>query len=437
MLVTHRRAGCKTRLVASRQYICILAATGSRPFRAGKGTMAHDEPSKSAPQTKLVIRNVGLLLSGDLARPILDADTVVATGGRITAVGKQQDVDTSGATVTIDAKGTALAPGLIDSHVHPVCGDWTPRQNQLGWIDSYLHGGVTTMISAGEVHTPGRPKDLVGLKAMAIFAQRAFHAFRPGGVKIQAGAPVLEHGMVEDDFQELAAAGVKILGEVGLGSVKDGKTARQMVSWARKYGIQSTIHTGGPSIPGSSLIDKDLVLETDADVIGHINGGHTALPDDQIAALCERSTRALEIVHNGNERAGLLALRTARELKQLDRVILGTDSPAGSGVQPLGIVRMISLLSSLGEIPAEVAICLATGNTAKMRNLDCGLIEPGREASFVLMDKAQHSAGKNLLDSIQKGDLPGIGMVIIDGAVSAHRSRNTPPATKVPEIVNS
>jgi enamidase len=397
--------------------------------------MAHEEPPKSAPQTKLVIRNIGLLLSGDLANPILDADTVVATGDRIAAVGKEKDVDISGATVTIDAKGTALAPGFIDSHIHPVCGDWTPRQNQLGWIDSYLHGGVTTMVSAGEVHTPGRPKDIVGLKAMAIFAQRAFHAFRPGGVKIYAGAPVIEHGMIEDDFKELAAAGVKILGEVGLGSVKDGKTAHQMVSWARKYGIQSTIHTGGPSIPGSSLIDKDMVLETDADVIGHVNGGHTALPDDQIMALCERSTRALEIVHNGNERAALLSLRTAKELKQLDRVILGTDSPAGSGVQPLGIVRMISLLSSLGEIPAEMAICLATGNTAKIRNLNCGLIAPGREASFVLMDKAQHSAGKNLLDSIQKGDLPGIGMVIIDGAISTHRSRNTPPATIAPEVV--
>jgi enamidase len=394
--------------------------------------MAHEESSK---QTKLVIRNIGLLLSGDLAKPILDADTVVVIGDRVTDVGKEKDVDSAGATVIIDAKGTALAPGLIDSHVHPVCGDWTPRQNQLGWIDSYMNGGVTTMVSAGEVHTPGRPKDIVGLKAMAIFAQRAFHAFRPGGVKIFAGAPVIEHGMVEDDFKELAAAGVKILGEVGLGSVKDGKTARQMVSWARKYGIQSTIHTGGPSIPGSSLIDKDMVLETDADVIGHVNGGHTALPDDQIAALCERSTRALEIVHNGNERAGLLALRTAMELKQLDRVILGTDSPAGSGVQPLGILRLISLLSSLGDIPAEIALCLATGNTAKIRNLDGGLIARGREASFVLMDKAQHSAGKNLLDSIQKGDLPGIGMVIIDGAVSVHRSRNTPPATVAPEVV--
>ena len=307
--------------------------------------MSHDDVAKSETQNKLVIRNIGLLLSGELAKPILDADTVVVLGDRIAAVGKEKDLDISAANVTIDAKGTALAPGLIDSHVHPVCGDWTPRQNQLGWIDSYLHGGVTTMISAGEVHTPGRPKDIVGLKAMAIFAQRAFQAFRPGGVKIYAGAPVLEHGMVEDDFKELAAAGVKILGEVGLGSVKDGRTAHQMVSWARKYGIQSTIHTGGPSIPGSSLIDKDMVLETDADVIGHVNGGHTALPDDQITALCERSTRALEIVHNGNERAALLTLRTAMNLKQLARVILGTDSPAGSGVQPLGILRMISLLS--------------------------------------------------------------------------------------------
>jgi enamidase len=396
--------------------------------------MAQEEAAKSGVQSKLVVRNIGLLLSGDLQQPILDADTVVAVADRIVAVGNAKDVDTSGATAEIDAKGTTLAPGLIDSHVHPVCGDWTPRQNQLGWIDSCLHGGVTTMISAGEVHTPGRPKDVIGLKAMAIFAQRAFHAFRSSGVRVYAGAPVIEHGMTENDFKELAAAGVKILGEVGLGSVKDGKTARQMVSWARKYGIQSTIHTGGPSIPGSSLIDKDMVLETDADVIGHVNGGHTALPDDQIVALCEKSTRALEIVHNGNERAGLLALRTAKEVGQLRRIILGTDCPAGSGVQPLGIVRMIAMLSSLGEIPAEHAFCFATGNTARMRNLNCGLIAPGREASFVLMDKAQHSSGKDLLDSIQRGDLPGIGMVITEGSVSIQRSRNTPPATRVPEL---
>ncbi len=397
--------------------------------------MAHEEAKKPAGPQKLVIRNIGLMLSGALEAPVMDADTIVAIDGVISAVGKSGDIDTDKATTVIDAKGTVVAPGLIDSHVHPVAGDWTPRQNQLGWIDSTLNGGVTTMISAGEVHTPGRPRDIVGLKAMAISAQRMFTAFRPGGVKIHAGAPVIEPGMVEEDFMDLADAGVTLLGEVGLGGVKDGPTAKMMVAWARKYGIQSTIHTGGPSIPGSGLIDADVVLEADTDVIGHVNGGHTALPDAQIRCLCERCKRALELVHNGNERAALYTLRTARERNELDRVILGTDGPAGSGVQPLGIIRMVSMLASLGDVPAPTAFCFATGNTARMRKLDCGLIEAGRAADFVFMDKAQHSAGKNFLDSIALGDLPGIGMVVIDGVVRIGRSRNTPPAEKVPEVL--
>ena len=198
-------------------------------------------------------------------------------------------------------------------------------------------------------------------------------------MKVHAGAPVIECEMVEEDFKELAAAGVKLLGEVGLGGVKDGPTARKMVGWARKYGIQSTIHTGGPSIPGSGLIGADVVLEADTDVIGHINGGHTALPDDEIRCICEGCKRGLELVHNGNERSALYTLRIAREMGDLNRVILGTDSPAGSGVQPLGILRMVSMLSSLGDVPAELAFCFATGNTARMRELDCGLIEVGRD----------------------------------------------------------
>jgi enamidase len=83
---------------------------------------------------KLVISNIGLMLSGALEAPILDADTIVAEGGRITAIGRFKDCDTGEARVSIDAKGSAVSPGLIDSHVHPVFGDWTPRQGQLGWI---------------------------------------------------------------------------------------------------------------------------------------------------------------------------------------------------------------------------------------------------------------------------------------------------------------
>ena len=220
---------------------------------------------------------------------------------------------------------------------------------------------------------------------------------------MHAGAPVIECEMVEDDFKELAAAGVKLLGEVGLGGVKDGPTARKMVGWARKYGIQSTIHTGGPSIPGSGLIDKDVVLEADTDVVGHINGGHTALPDDQIRCICEGCKRGLELVHNGNERSALFTLRIAREMGDLNRVILGTDAPAGSGVQPLGILRMVSMLSSLGDLPAELAFCLATGNTAAHagarlrhhRSRPLGRLRPdGQGAAFARQEHPRKRAAR-------------------------------------------
>ncbi|SDO12341.1 enamidase [Lutimaribacter pacificus] len=385
---------------------------------------------------KLVIRNIGLMLSGRMEEPIYDADCLIALDGRISDWGKEADLDTSGADTTIDAQGVTLAPGLIDSHVHPVVGDYTPRQQQLHWIDSTLHGGVTTMISAGEVHMPGRPNDPIGTKAMAIAAQRWYDNLRPSGMKVHAGAPLLQQGLEEEDFREMAAAGVRLIGEVGLGTVKDGKTANKMIGWARKYGMQSTIHTGGPSIPGSGLIDADMVLETGTDVVGHINGGHSALPDDQIVCLCENCKAALEIVHNGNERAALLTLNTARELDKMDQLILGTDGPAGSGVQPLGILRMVAMLSALGNIPAEVAFCFANGNTARRRNLDCGLIEKGRAADFVLMDQAQHAPGKHILESVQLGNLPGVGMMIIDGIVRSERSRNTPPAMRLPQVVS-
>src|SRR5260370_16613892 len=118
--------------------------------------MAHDEPQAAGP-TKLVIRNIGLLLSGAMEKPILDADTIVAENGKITGIGRAKDLNAEGATTIIDANGTTVTPGLIDSHVHPVAGDWTPRQNQIGWIASFLPARVTPMIPAGRVPLPAPP----------------------------------------------------------------------------------------------------------------------------------------------------------------------------------------------------------------------------------------------------------------------------------------
>ena len=210
-----------------------------------------------------------------------------------------------------------------------------------------------------------------------------------------------------------------------------------MVAWARKYGIQSTIHTGGPSIPGSGLIDKDVVLEADADIIGHINGGHTSLPEAHVCELCEkivarhrdRAQRQREDRHRRRQRGAGTEVPAPRDPRHRRAGRLGRAA-AGHPAHDRDAVERSP------NIPAELVFCFATGNTARIRKLNCGLIEVGRAADFVFMDRAQHSPAAGLLESVQLGDIPGVGMVMIDGIVRCGRSRNTPPATEVPVAIS-
>jgi len=361
----------------------------------------------------------------------------VAIGGdKILRVGTDDEVlKLKGAkTEVIDLKGRTVLPGLIDSHVHPVFGDFTPRQRTIDFIDSGMHGGVTTAISAGEVHLPGRPKDVVGLKALAIVAAKAWAAFRPGGVKVHAGAPILELGLVESDFAEMAAAGVKLVGEIGLGSVKTGKDAAPMVRWAKKHGMTVTIHTGGPSIAGSNPIDADVVLEAQPDVVGHINGGTTSMTPQEIERLVA-TDMALEIVQCGNMKTALHTLRVATDARATHRIIVGNDAPSGTGVIPLGVLRTLSLLAGLGGMDPAQAIACATGNTARVYKLDAGVIAVGRAADLVICDAPTGSIARDALGALSAGDLPGISMVVIDGRIAVGRSRNTPPAARAAEVV--
>jgi enamidase len=380
---------------------------------------------------KTLVRNIGALVSGDIRRPMLDADSLVIEDGRIAGIGRGLDTD---AETVIDARGTTVMPGLIDSHVHPVFGDFTPRQRTVDFIDSALNGGVTSAISAGEVHLPGRPRDVVGLKALAIVAAKAWANFRPGGVKVRAGAPILELGMVEQDFADMAAAGVTLVGEIGLGSVKTGKDAAPMVRWAKKHGMTVTIHTGGPSIAGSSPISADVVLEAAPDVVGHINGGTTSMTTAEIERLVA-TEMALEIVQCGNMKTALHTLRVATDARATHRIIVGNDAPSGTGVIPLGVLRTLTLLAGLGGMPPAEAIACATGNTARVYRLDTGMIAPGRAADLVVCDAPTGSIAGDALGALVAGDLPGISMVLIDGRITIGRSRNTPPAARAADVI--
>jgi len=377
-----------------------------------------------------MIKNIGTLVSGDIFKPLIEADAVVIEGGLIQSIGKEKELDLKGVDQVIDAGGMTLTPGLIDSHCHPVFGDFTPRQKMLDFIESSLHGGVTTVISAGEVHLPGRPKDVAGTKALAILAAKSFANARPAGVKVLGGSIILEPGLQEKDFEELAREGVKIVAEIGLGGVKSPKEAAPMVKWAKKYGMVVMMHTGGTSIPGSTTVPAEDVIETESDIVSHINGGPTAVSITEAEKLIRQTNLILEIVHCGNPKMIVEVMKIVKEVNAYPRIIIGNDAPSGTGVIPLGILRVINFLASLCGVKAEEAIAMATGNTAKVYKLNRGVIEVGREADLVIMDAPMGSVGRDALSAIEAGDIPGIAAVLIDGQMKIGVSRNTPPPNR-------
>jgi enamidase len=224
---------------------------------------------------KVAIVNLGQIVSGDWHAPFVAGDTVVTEGERIAFVGTAAAAAVESANVIIDAGGMTAIPGLIDSHVHVTFGDYTPRQRTVGFLESYVHGGTTTAISASEVHVPGRPSDPEGVKALALAAQRSFATYRPGGMRVLAGSVILEPGLKAADFVELAVNGVR-LAKAGFGAVKTAYDYVPLVRDAKAAGLITTCHTGGASIPGSGAITGDHLLAMQPHVSFHINGGPTA-----------------------------------------------------------------------------------------------------------------------------------------------------------------
>ena len=380
-----------------------------------------------------LIRNIGLLLSGNVKQPVLDADSLIIKEGLIAEIGNNLDAP-SGARV-VDANGSALCPGLIDSHCHVVLGDYTPRQQMQNFLESSLHGGVTTSISAGEVHLPGRPKDPAGTKALAILAAKTWQNIRPGGMKVLGGAVILEKGLVEEDFDELADAGVRVVGEIGLGSVKDPQEAALMCAWAKARGMIVMMHSGGTSIPGSSVVGAEEILTVKPSVVSHINGGPTAMSVAEAEKIISTSSAAIEIVQCGNVKRAVQVAKIMKKRGEYDRIILGNDAPSGTGVVTLGILRNIAWLASLGGVAPELAVCAATGNTARLYGFNRGVVAKGMEADLVLIDSPMGSSGSGLLSALVEGDTPGVSMIFVDGEIVISKSRNTPPPKRKAVIV--
>jgi enamidase len=375
---------------------------------------------------KTAVVNLGRILTGDWRDPFAPGDSILMDAGRITAVGNVAAKDVEAADVVIDADKATAIPGFIDSQVHNTFGDYTPRQKTVGFLESYVHGGVTTAISASEVHVPGRPKDPEGVKALAVAAMKCFEHYRPGGMRVWAGSIILEPGLVEADFAEIAAKGVW-LAKAGFGAVKTPYEYGPMIAWARKHGMVSMVHTGGSSIPGSSGIWADHLIKIQPDVSFHVNGGPVAMPDEDFPRIVHESKIALQVCTAGNLRTTLLLGNMVREADQFDRFLIATDTPTGSGIMPLGMMYTITHLASLTDMPVEMAIAAATGNNAVVYRRNSGFLRPGRDADVVILDSCVGGSKSDPLDSLRNGDIAAVGAVITDGVPRfVGRSRNTP-----------
>ena len=386
---------------------------------------------------KVAIVNLGQIVSGDWHHPFVAGDAIMIEGDRIQAVGTASVAEVEGADAVIDAGGMTAVPGLIDSHVHITFGDYTPRQRTVGYLESYLHGGVTTAISASEVHVPGRPRDPEGVKALAVAAQRCFADYRPGGMRVIAGSVILEPGLKQADFEELAQKGVR-LAKAGFGAVKTSYDYVPLVADAKAAGLLTTCHTGGSSIPGSGAITGDHLLAMRPHVSFHINGGPTAMPDADFERVIRESDMALQVCTAGNLRTTLLCARLAAQHGAFDRFIIATDTPTGSGVMPLGMLYTIAHLASLTEMPPEHFLCAATGSNANVYGLDSGFLKPGRAADIVLLDAPEGGTQSTALAAIKNGDIAAIGAVVTAGVPRfVGRSRNTPATTRRARVARS
>ena len=379
---------------------------------------------------KTAIVNLGTIVTGEWREPYAPGDSILIERGKIVEVGtiaarKVEDCD-----VVIDADGATAIPGLIDSQVHNTFGDYTPRQKTVGFLESYVHGGVTTAIGASEVHVPGRPKDPAGVKALAVAAMKCFEHLRPGGMRVYAGSIILEPGLVEADFKEIADQGVW-LAKAGFGAVATPFDYVPMIAWARKYGMITTVHTGGSSIPGSSGIWAEHLLAMRPHVSFHVNGGPVAMPDADFPRLVNESEIALQVCTAGNLRTTLLVADLVRKADQFDRLLIATDTPTGSGIMPLGMMYTITHLASLSDMPVEWAIAAATGNNAKVYGLDSGFLRPGRDGDVVILDACVGGSKHTALDALRNGDIAAVAAVITDGVPRfVGRSRNTPAPNK-------
>lgn len=383
----------------------------------------------------VLIENIGTLVSAVPGQKALRETTMVLEDGIVAALGE----DVSSPDIVIDANGLDAIPGLVDGHVHPTFGEYTPAQDAIGWIRNYLHGGVTTMVSAGELHIPGlafEDLDPTLVTSIAYTSRATTGRYRPSGVKLHAGTVLLVTGMSESHFDQMAERGIKHLKYIFYDWDRaDPEERDRYRAWAHERGMIIKIHSGGVSRSGSSRVaGHEIVTSVQPDVVAHISGGPIPMPDDEIRAVIDDlEGAAIEVCSSMNYRATMVTVERLTEQNALSRLVLGTDTPGGTGVIPRGMLRNICYLAAVCGMDPIAAIEAATSNVARAHDVPGGTIELGKPADLLLLGPIRGSRAANTLEAFSLGDVPGLSAIILDGepVIFPRTDQLPPPRTPV------
>lgn len=391
----------------------------------------------AVPATAETTAFIGATVIDGTGRPPIADGVIVVTDGRITAVGRRDDIAIPDAATRIDVAGKVVMPGIINAHGHlffDPASAVSPRTQLADQLALYARYGVTTVQSLGDD----------GIESVKLRDALRRSPGEAGTARLLVSGPVLNARSAADGKASVhanAARGVDII-KIRLEGPSDAPIRqpavyRAMIDQAHADGLRLAAHMftadetaglvrAGVDILAHSIRDRDagpaLIAEIRRRDIGYIPTltrdlsvfVYEARPDfiDDPFFTREASYRApLAALLTPEAQAKVRADRDAqaikpalaqarRNLKLLAdggvRIAMGTDTGAPTGRWQGYFEHLeLEMMVDAGLTPMQ-ALVAATGDAARVLRVDdrLGPIQPGRAADLIVL-------GANPLDDIR------------------------------------
>ena len=241
---------------------------------------------------------------------------------------------------------------------------------------------------------------------------------------------MLQHGMTDSDFAELAAQGVRVVGEIGMSDVKDVEEAARLVAMAKAHGFVTTLHCAAPCTADGVAYTYEEIERIAPDVLTAVNGDPTPLDDETIKKLVQSGKYWFDCLSNGSEPQLIKIARWAAEAGTADRMLLGTNVPSMSGFSPMGLWIQMAAIAQNTDLAPEKVFAMASGNVARCYGLDHGVIADGMTADFLMTSTG--SIMPDMLGTLGFGRVPSVAGTFINGAPALAKCKNMAPPKKKP-----